>query len=67
MCNLIRLCELVVSSCRNLKYIKVTTMQDNRHNSEQPIGFNGITESLNAKRIKFEIDYNEHIHDRQIM
>lgn len=64
---MIRLCELVVSSCRNLKYIKVTTMQDSRPNSEQPIGFKGITDNLHAKRITLEIDYNEHIHDRQIM
>lgn len=67
MCNLIKFCELVVGRCRNLKYIKVTTMQDSRQNSEQSVAFKAITESLKLKRITLEIDFNEHIHDRQIM
>ncbi len=65
--NLVKFCELVVSKCRNLRYIHVTTTKDTRDNSDQAKAFASIVKSLKNRAITMNIEFSEHIHDRQIM
>lgn len=64
-----RFCELVVAKCRNLKFLKVTTtpMPANYSHNEQQSAFTALTNDLKRRNITFSYDYDEHLHDRQIM
>lgn len=67
--NLVRFCELVVSKCRNLKFINVTTttMPPNMTHNEQKNAFNALANDLKLRNITMSFDYSEQLHDRQIM
>ncbi|XP_035788754.1 MIT domain-containing protein 1-like [Anopheles albimanus] len=67
ICNLVMLCELVVSSCRNLKYIQLLTVKDGKNNDEQGRAFETLKENLQKHAIKFVVEYSEHMHDRQVI
>lgn len=67
--NLVRFCELVVSKCRNLKFINVTTVAipgTHQHN-DQTAAFQALTNDLRSRNITFNIDFSDQLHDRQIM
>lgn len=58
-------CELAVSSCRNLKYINIRTVSVG---GEQVEAFRQLKDSLKlARGINLNVEFSEHIHDRQIM
>uniref|UniRef100_A0A336K284 CSON014305 protein n=1 Tax=Culicoides sonorensis TaxID=179676 RepID=A0A336K284_CULSO len=67
ICNLVMFCELAISQCKNLRYIKVTTIKDTRPNTEQSTGFKSLAESLSKKSITLYFDYSENLHDRQVI
>ncbi|XP_052896910.1 MIT domain-containing protein 1 isoform X2 [Anopheles moucheti] len=67
VCNLVMLCELVVSSCRNVKYIQLLTVKDTKTNNEQGRAFETLKESLHKHGVKFVVEYSEHMHDRQVI
>lgn len=67
--NFIRFCELVVSKCRNLKFISVTTVKDpnGARSADQISAFNAMTTDLKNRNITLSVDYSGQLHDRQIM
>lgn len=66
--NLLKFLELVVTKCRNLKNIHVTTIKDSRPQSDQTEAFTAMTSSLHElKRIRLTVTYLDTLHDRQIM
>ncbi|XP_063701314.1 MIT domain-containing protein 1 [Culicoides brevitarsis] len=67
ICNLVMFCELALSKCKNLRYIKVTTIKDVRPSSEQNNGFSSLTESLAKKSVTINFDFHENLHDRQVI
>lgn len=67
--NLVRFCELVVTKCRNLKFINVTTVAipgTNQH-IDQKAAFQALTKDLKNRHITFNVEFSEQLHDRQIM
>jgi hypothetical protein len=64
--NLVMLCELIVSKCRNIKCMRVTTNKDTSPNSEQVKGLNSISESLLKHNVCLYVDYVTNLHDRQV-
>lgn len=66
VCNLVMFCELVVSKCRNLRFIKVTTKRDEAANSEQPKWFQSVTESLAKHNVCLQFELVDGLHDRQV-
>lgn len=67
--NLVRFCELVVSKCRNLKFLNVTTVsiQGTTQHNDQNTAFKALTNDLKNRNITLSIDYSDQLHDRQIM
>lgn len=64
ICDLVMFCELAVSTCQSLKYIRVTTIHEPHRQSTQ---FQCLSESLGKKNIKIAFDYSDNLHDRQVM
>jgi hypothetical protein len=64
--NLVMLCELIVTKCRNIKCIRVTTNKDPSPSSEQEKGLNSIIESLAKHHVCLYVDYVTNLHDRQV-
>ncbi|XP_055609840.1 MIT domain-containing protein 1-like [Uranotaenia lowii] len=67
ICNLVMLCELAVTSCRNLKFVKLLTVRDKKQNDEQGRAFQTLQESLKKQGVEFFVEYSEHMHDRQVI
>lgn len=66
--NLVRFCELVVSKCRNLKFINVTTtVNPATHNNDQQTAFDALKRDLKSRNITMNFEFAEGLHDRQIM
>lgn len=64
ICNLVMFCELAVSNCRHLKFIRVTTTEE-QHKQKEP--FRCLAESLNKKNVTLAFDFSNSLHDRQVM
>lgn len=66
--NLVRFCELMVSKCRNLKFINVVTVAipPNQHN-DQKTAFQALTNDLKKRNITMQFEFSEQLHDRQVM
>ncbi|XP_055620550.1 MIT domain-containing protein 1-like [Toxorhynchites rutilus septentrionalis] len=67
ICNVVMFCELAVSSCRGLKFIKLLTVREQKNNDEQGRAFQTLRESLKKHGIELLVEYSAHMHDRQIM
>lgn len=66
--NLVRFCELVVSKCRNLKFISVTTtVNPATHNNDQQTAFDALKRDLRSRNITINFEFADGLHDRQIM
>lgn len=67
--NFVRFCELVVSKCRNLKFVTVTTVKDSNSArvADQITAFDALTTDLKKRNITLSVEYSEQLHDRQIM
>lgn len=66
MANLVLFCELLVSKCRNLRFIKVTTKRDDSNITEQSKWIETVTESLGSHNVVLQYDLVDSIHDRQV-
>lgn len=66
--NLVRFCEVVVSKCRNLKFINVVTVAipANQHN-DQKVAFQALSNDLKKRNITMQFEFSEQLHDRQVM
>lgn len=64
--NFLRLCELLVRSCSNLRYIELMTSRDPKTSHEQQQWFNNLANDLTRYRINLEVKFSETLHDRQI-
>lgn len=67
VCNFLIFCELVLTKCRNIKCIKVTTNKDPSPNSEQVKNINSIADSLAKHNVTLYVDYTNNLHDRQVL
>ncbi|XP_063831999.1 MIT domain-containing protein 1-like [Ostrinia nubilalis] len=64
--NFLRVCELLVRSCSNLRYIELLTSRDSKTSHDQQQWFNNLENDLKRYRINLEVKYSETLHDRQI-
>ncbi|KAF9818235.1 hypothetical protein SFRURICE_003976 [Spodoptera frugiperda] len=64
--NFLRLCELLVRSCRNLQLIELITSQDNKTAGDQREWFTNLSNDLSKYKIKLIVKFSETLHDRQI-
>ncbi|KAL0829721.1 hypothetical protein ABMA28_003217 [Loxostege sticticalis] len=64
--NFLRLCELLVRSCSNLRYIELMTSREPKTSHEQQQWFNNLANDLTRYRINLEVKFSETLHDRQI-
>ncbi|XP_058456809.1 MIT domain-containing protein 1-like [Malaya genurostris] len=67
LCNVVMFCELAVSNCRNLKFIKLLTVREQKNNDEQNRAFSILKDSLKTQGVEFFVEYSEHMHDRQVI
>jgi len=61
--NFLRLCELLVSSCSNLKHIHLLTGKDPGNQQE---GLQELVQSLKKNNVTLCIEYSSTLHDREI-
>lgn len=64
MYNLLRLCELLVLSCRNLKRVHVLTGQENGNRQQEML--DELKRSLAKHSVTLQVDYSATLHDREI-
>ncbi|RVE42806.1 hypothetical protein evm_012542 [Chilo suppressalis] len=65
--NFLRLCELAVRSCNNLRHIQLVTSKDNKSESDQRDWFSNLSNDLYKYKVKLIVQYSETLHDRQIV
>ncbi|XP_041969528.1 MIT domain-containing protein 1-like [Aricia agestis] len=65
--NFLRLCELLVRTCSNLRHIELTTARDGKSEREQREWFQNLCSDLRKYRIQLIVKYSETLHDRQII
>lgn len=64
--NFLRLCELLVRSCSNLRHIELLTSKDSKSETDQRQWFSNLANDLLRYRVKLIVKYSETLHDRQI-
>jgi hypothetical protein len=47
--------------------MKLVTVRETKNNDEQQKGLSILKESLKNHNIQFEVEYSEHMHDRQVI
>lgn len=62
--NLLRLCELLVVSCRNLKGVYLTTGKE--PGKQQQDMLDELTQSLAKHDVVLSVEYSSTLHDREI-
>ncbi|XP_065088081.1 MIT domain-containing protein 1-like [Ochlerotatus camptorhynchus] len=67
VCNLVMFCELAVTSCKNLKFVKLLTVRELKSNDEQGRAFQKLKESLQKHGVEFFVEYSPNMHDRQVI
>lgn len=67
VCNLVIFSELAVTSCKNLKFIKLLTVREQKNNDEQGRAFQTLKDSLKKQGVEFFVEYSANMHDRQVM
>ncbi|XP_068623168.1 MIT domain-containing protein 1-like [Battus philenor] len=65
--NFLRLCELFVKSCTNLRSIQLTTSRDSKSEGDQNNWFTSLSNDLVKYNVQFIVNYSETLHDRQII
>ncbi|XP_053616118.1 MIT domain-containing protein 1-like [Plodia interpunctella] len=65
--NFLRLCELLVRSCSNLRHIELITSKDGRSEGDQREWFSYLGSDLLKYRVKLIVKYSDTLHDRQII
>jgi len=61
--NFLRLCELLVSNCNNLKHVHLLTGKDAGNQQE---GLQELTQSLKKHNVILSVEYSSTLHDREI-
>ncbi|XP_059046752.1 MIT domain-containing protein 1-like [Achroia grisella] len=64
--NFLRLCELMVRSCTNLRHIELLTSKDGKSENDQRQWFSYLVNDLLKYRVNLIVKYSETLHDRQI-
>ncbi|CAH2088054.1 unnamed protein product [Euphydryas editha] len=64
--NFLRLCELLVSSCSNLRHIELITTKDGKSEGDQREWFSYLQNDLIKYKVQLIIKYSDTLHDRQI-
>lgn len=64
--NLLRLCELLVMNCRNLKCIQLLTGKEPGNSSKQEEMLGELKQSLSKNGVLLSVDYSTTLHDREI-
>ncbi|CAB3241503.1 unnamed protein product [Arctia plantaginis] len=64
--NFLRLCELLVRSCTNLRHIELVTSKDSKTEDEQRKCFTNLANDLLKYRVQLIVRFSETLHDRQI-
>ncbi|XP_050355708.1 MIT domain-containing protein 1-like [Nymphalis io] len=64
--NFLRLCELLVISCSNLKHIELITTKDGKSEADQREWLLNLKNDLIKYKIKLVVKYSDTLHDRQI-
>ncbi|XP_046970771.1 MIT domain-containing protein 1-like [Vanessa cardui] len=64
--NFLRLCELLVRSCSNLRYIELITTKDGKSEGDQREWLLNLKNDLIKYNIKLIVKYSDTLHDRQI-
>lgn len=67
LCNVVMFCELAVSSCKALKFVKLMTVREKKNNDEQARALQILKDSVKKQGVEFFVEYSEHMHDRQVM
>ncbi|EAT33031.1 AAEL014714-PA [Aedes aegypti] len=67
LCNLVMFSELAVTSCKNLKFIKLLTVREQKNNDEQGRAFQTLKDSLKKQGVEFFVEYSANMHDRQVI
>lgn len=65
--NFLRLCELLVTTCTNIKHINLITSKDNKSEGDQREWFSNLTKDLLQYKVTLAVKYSETLHDRQII
>ncbi|CAG9130348.1 unnamed protein product [Plutella xylostella] len=64
--NFLRLCELLVRSCPNLRHIELLTSKDGKTEGDQREWLKSLGNDLQKYKVKLLVKYSETLHDRQI-
>lgn len=64
--NFVRLCELLVRRCDNLRRIRLTTSADSSDGPGQRSRLTELTRSLSNSGVTLEVNYSATLHDREI-
>ncbi|XP_049878772.1 MIT domain-containing protein 1-like [Pectinophora gossypiella] len=64
--NFLRLCELLVRSCPNMRHIELITSKDARSEGDQREWFTNLGNDLTKYKVRLVVKYSETLHDRQI-
>ncbi|KAL1387481.1 hypothetical protein pipiens_012755 [Culex pipiens pipiens] len=67
LCNVVMFCELAVSSCKALKFVKLMTVREKKNNDEQARALQILKDSVKKQGVEFFVEYSEHMHDRQVI
>ncbi|OWR43465.1 hypothetical protein KGM_205983 [Danaus plexippus plexippus] len=65
--NFLRLCELLVRKCCNLRKIQLTTTKDDKSEGNQRMWFSNLLHDLSQYKVHLIIKYSDTLHDRQII
>ncbi|CAG4937823.1 unnamed protein product [Parnassius apollo] len=65
--NFLRLCELLVRSCGNLRHIQLVTSKGNKSEGDQREWFTNLRNDLIKYKVQLIVKYSETLHDRQII
>ena len=63
--NFLRLCELFVKKCENLRRIKLVTSRDSNE-KEQEAKFEELKSSLSSRKIELIYEFSTTLHDREV-
>ncbi|XP_030033410.2 MIT domain-containing protein 1-like [Manduca sexta] len=65
--NFLRLCELLVRSCPNLKHVELVTSRDSKSESEQKERYRDLANDLRRYNVQLNAKFSDTLHDRQII
>lgn len=64
--NFLRLCELLVRSCPNMRHIELITSKDSKSEADQREWLGNLSNDLRKYNVRLDVKYSGTLHDRQI-